>query len=164
MVVRRVVLAAIAHRKSTTSAALVAAAAALAGGGCSPAPPTGLISVTGRVLLDGEPLERGAVSLRPESRETWHQPTGTIAGPEGRYSVFTNGRPGAPPGTYRVVVFANGPVKTPSGAAHPGLPASLVPKRYNDPQTTPLRIVVPPAGPPSSSPPSFDLEIVSDVR
>ncbi len=137
--------------------------------GCSETAPNDLVPVTGRVLLDGKPLESGSVSLRPESRETWHQPTGTLAGPEGTYVVYTSGRPGAPPGTYRVVVFASASARTSAGAAHPGMPKSLIPSRYNDPQSTPLRIVVPsvgssPSSGPSAEPPTFDLEIVSHAR
>lgn len=123
--------------------------------GCSEAPKSNLVPVEGRVTLDGKPLASGSVSLRPESKGTWDQPTGAIA--EGRYTIYTNGQRGAPPGAYRAVVFATESARTPSGAAHPGMPKSVIPKRYNDPQSTPLEVVVAPTAGTSS----YDLEIAS---
>jgi len=125
--------------------------------GCSEPAPTNLVPVEGRVTFDGKPLASGSVSLRPESRETWDQPTGAISGADGHYAVYTNGQRGALPGKYRVVIFASESIKTSTGAAHPGMPKSLIPKRYNDPQSTPLRIVV--SRSPEAS--AYDLEIVS---
>ena len=106
---------------------------------CSQSPPSDLIPVTGRVHLDGQTLVSGSISFRPEARETWHQPTGSITA-EGRYTIYTTSRAGAPPGRYRVVVFAT--EQSRSSEAHPGMPKSIIPKRYNDPQSTPLQVVV----------------------
>src|SRR4051812_3459661 len=61
--------------------------------------------VRGKITLDGQPLPRGSVTLRPETPQAGHQPTGMIE-PAGEYVVYTNRRAGAPPGSYKVVVFA----------------------------------------------------------
>jgi hypothetical protein len=116
--------------------------------------------VEGRITFDGQPLPRGAVTLHAMSTEmTWHQPTGMIE-PAGRYVVYTNGRVGAPPGTYRVVVFASEATTSPDGVARPGLPKSLIPNRYNQPDQTPLRLEV--VAQPVAS--SYDLELSSHEK
>ena len=123
--------------------------------GCAKPAPGGLIAVSGRVTLDGQPLPTGSVSLRAESGpKSWDQPTGTIAS-DGRYVIYTNGHAGAAPGTYRVALFASEAVKTSTGAAHPGLPKSLIPARYNDPGRSPLRLDVKSQSPPGA----YDLEL-----
>lgn len=128
--------------------------------GCAPVPRDVLHPVKGRITLDGKPLPRGAVTLHPESNSTtWHQPTGMIESP-GEYVVYTSGRNGAPPGPYRVVVFATEATTSPDGAARPGLPKSLVPLRYNDPRQTPLRLQV--VAQPTSG--SYTLELSSDEK
>lgn len=128
--------------------------------GCAPAPQEVLHPVKGRITLDGKPLPRGTVTLRPESTSvTWHQPTGVIE-PPGEYVVYTNGRNGAPPGQYQVVVFATEAATSSDGAARPGLPKSLVPPRYNDSKQTPLRLQV--VAQPTSN--SYTLELGSDEK
>jgi hypothetical protein len=119
-----------------------------------------LYPVQGQISFDGQPIPRGAVTLHPASTEsTWHQPTGMIE-PAGRFIVYTNGRVGAPPGSYRVVVFATEAAASPEGAARPGLPKSLIPIRYNKPDQTPLRVEV--VAQPISG--SYDLELGSHEK
>lgn len=116
-----------------------------------------LVFVAGHITLDGQPLPRGSVSLRPLVEGTnWEHPTGLIS--EGRFEVFTRGQRGAPPGEYRVVVFAT--EEATMNGAHPGMPRSLIPPRYNDPQQTPIRWQVKPQSPPDA----FNLELVSHER
>lgn len=113
--------------------------------------------MTGYVLLAGAPLSGGSVTLRPESTQGgWEQPTGSIEA-DGRYQVYTQGRSGAPAGRYVVVVFSTTSKAGASGAAHPGLPSSQIPTRYNDPTQTPLRITVG-----ESTGPAYDLELNRD--
>ena len=139
---------------------LVWTAAISIGSGCSNPSQPGLIPVSGRVTLDGNRLPRGSVSFRPEEgRGGWDQPTGIIS-PDGQYVMFTNNQPGAPPGRYRVLLFASEAATATNGAAHPGLPKSLVPARYHDPQRTPLRLEVTP----SAQPGAYDLELTSHAR
>lgn len=140
--------------------ALVALGASFSLVGCTESKPSDFIPVTGRVTLDGRPLTSGSVSLRAAAGETWHQPTGAISGSDGEFVVYTNGLPGAPPGQYRVIVFASEPASDRGGAAHPGLPRSLVPRRYNDPKATPLQLTVAP--PPA--PTRHDLEVLSHAQ
>lgn len=140
--------------------ALWLALAAVALGGCSREPQLVLLPVEGRVSLDGKPLTNGVVSLRPDSNsDNWHQPTGRID-ENGIYTVFTDGRPGAPEGEYRVVVFSTEtPASGPKGA-HPGLPKSVIPVRYNDPDKSKLRVKVAPDAPADQ----FQLKLTSHAR
>src|SRR5690349_15776348 len=95
--------------------------------GCGSQPKELLHPIKGRITLDGKPLPRGSVSLRAELGATvGHQPTGMIE-PAGEFVVYTNGQAGAPPGNYRVVVFATEDTVSPDGSARPGLPKSLIP-------------------------------------
>lgn len=126
--------------------------------GCGSTGDPPLVVVRGRILLDGRPLPRGSVALRSDvPGNAGHQPTGMINRP-GEYIVYTNGRAGAPAGTYRVTVFASEAAVSSTGAAHPGLPRSIIPIRYNQPQETPLRLKVAP----QSLPAAYDLELKSD--
>lgn len=113
--------------------------------------------VKGRVTLDDAPLDHGSLTLRPNDSDSWDHPTGMIRD-DGTYDVYTNGKAGAPPGTYRVVAFVTEDLPRSDGAAHPGMPESIIPARYNDPERTPLRLEVtasPVAG-------TYDLRLTSD--
>jgi hypothetical protein len=57
-------------------------------------------------------------------------------------------------------VFASEPLTNADGTAHPGLPQSIIPARYNQPDATPLRLTV--TERPSST--SYDLELKSHVE
>ena len=108
--------------------------------GCGPAGPV-LHEVRGSVKFAGAPLTTGVVSLRGDKgNSTLHQPTGTIDA-SGRYRIYTTGKPGAPPGWYRVVVFATEPTVD-TGKVSPGMPKSIIPIRYNNANTSPLEIEV----------------------
>lgn len=112
----------------------------LVSAGCGSSTPA-LHEVRGSVRFGDAPLTTGVVSLRADKQNTTlHQPTGTIES-SGRYRIFTSGKPGAPPGAYRVVVFATEPTVD-TGKVSPGLPKSLIPTRYNNPSTSPLEFEV----------------------
>lgn len=121
--------------------------------GCNDTGPK-LMPVSGRITLDGKPLPRGSVSLRTD--EHWEQPAGSIDA-DGKYVMYTQGKAGVPPGSYRVVVFATEAAHDADGKAHPGLPVSIIPATYNDPATTPLTIEVT-----LTSRAPFDLELFRD--
>lgn len=114
------------------SGLLALAAAALSVGckGEGPLPP-----VAGTVTVGGRPVPSGTVTFYPDASRgnaTPHLPTGIIeAG--GRFEVrLPQDRKGAPPGWYRVVVFA-------ANDPQPGRPLTFfVNKRYTDPGSTPL--------------------------
>lgn len=103
-----------------------------------------LFPVSGKVSYQGKALPRGSVTLhgdRSKGNTTDHHPTGRI-GPDGTFKIYlTAGREGAPPGWYKVVIFATEEDR-PSAAAHPGLPPTIIPKTYNKADTTPLAIEV----------------------
>lgn len=126
--------------------------AAMAGCNGESGPP--LVPVTGMVLLNGKPLTTGgSVSFRDETGLV--QPTGEI-GADGIYQLLHGGRVGAPPGSYRVVVFASEP-EGKSGGGHGGLPRLIIHKKYTDPKTTPLRVDVRK----DASPDAYDLTVTN---
>jgi hypothetical protein len=117
-----------------------------------------LAPVRGVIFFDGMPLDHGSITLRPDGpRGSWEHPTGMI-GPDGVYTVYTGAKPGAPPGMYRVVVFVTEQADA-DDAAHPGMPKSIIPARYNDPELTPLRLDVMTSAPAGA----YRLELVSDA-
>ncbi len=104
------------------------------------------------------PLGHGSLTLRPDGPDkSWEHPTGMI-GPDGVYTVYTGGKPGAHPGMYRVVVFVTEETDS-NDPAHPGMPKSIIPARYNDPELTPLRLDVMA----SALAGAYRLELVSDA-
>jgi hypothetical protein len=127
--------------------------------GCSKPEPDNLHTVRGTILLDGKPLPRGSVSLRAMDQSSWEQPTGVVD-ENGQFTMFTQGQEGVAPGQYKVIVFATEAAFDEAGKPHPGLPRSLIPVCYNDPEKTPLRLEV--AG--TSPPPQYDLELSSHAK
>jgi hypothetical protein len=120
--------------------------AVLLAAGCGPKVET-FPPVAGKVTVKGETLRKGTVSFRPDATKgngTSHHPTGEIDG-EGNYVLFTTGKKGAPPGWYRVLVFADG---NPNPA--PGKPSQwLHHPKYTSEKTTDVWVEVvekPPPG------------------
>jgi hypothetical protein len=123
--------------------------------------------VEGKVTLDNKPLTGGSVTFYPEPKGT--DPVAAVGmgyiGSDGSYSLKTMmGKPGAPPGKYKVVVTppAGGGQNMDPGAAvqakpSAAAPVSAIPKTYADPETTRLSVEVvasPAAG-------AYDLKLVS---
>jgi hypothetical protein len=107
--------------------------------------------VSGTVAIAGQPLTSGSVSFHPDASRgntSQHHPTGTI-NVDGTYQLYTTGKKGAPPGWYKVLVFATDK-SGPTGGAHPGMPSSLVHARYGSEKTTDLVIEVVPQPPPGA--------------
>lgn len=132
-------------RRSSARCFAWVALAALAISGCWGDDDEPLYPVAGRVSFAGRPLSSGTVSFRPDAARgnaSLHQPTGAIDS-QGHYEVFTTGREGAPAGWYKVVVFAHEPLSVSTGA-HPAMPKSIIPERYNHPVKTPLSLEVKP--------------------
>jgi hypothetical protein len=103
------------------------------------------------VAVAGQPLTSGSVSFHPDASRgntSQHHPTGTINA-DGTYQLYTTGKKGAPPGWYKVLVFAT-EKSGPNGGAHPGMPSSLVHARYGSEKTTDLVIEVVPQPPPGA--------------
>ncbi len=93
-------------------------------------------SVSGRVTLDGEPLDTGTVTFHPVG----DGPTayGGIH-PNGSYQAKTGTQPGMPPGEYRVTVLA----ATEPPTDGPSVPGEMItPSHYADPEQSGLRVTV----------------------
>src|SRR5262245_16960082 len=107
--------------------------------GCAQKPSEILHPVKGRITVDKAPVHTGNVTFYPDQSKgtgSGHLPTGLLD-LAGNYELFVpGGRKGAPPGWYKVVVYA---VDDPQ----PGKPNKyLVNKKYADVDTTTLRIEV----------------------
>ena len=79
------------------------------------------VPVVGKVTVGGKPVKAGSVSFRPDKakgNKSVQEPFGEIDA-DGNYKMFTGKKEGAPPGWYRVAVFAGEPVEVGnlSGAA-----------------------------------------------
>lgn len=77
-------------------------------------------------------VKKGTVQLRADQakgNKTWEQPCGTIQS-DGTYELTTNGKPGAPPGWYRVLVLADNfqVVDPPPSPVWPNYPEGFLPK------------------------------------
>jgi hypothetical protein len=89
---------------------LVLASCALLSG-CGGGNELGLVPVSGKILVDGQPLTnvpQGGVSFfadQAKGNNTMHIPTGIIDA-EGNYELITGGEKGAPVGAYKVLVNA----------------------------------------------------------
>jgi len=102
---------------------------------------TGLHPVSGTVMVNGEPMMAGSVTLHPDG--TRGNSSLEICGGrvrDGKYEILTGQKRGAPPGFYRVVVVStnysgdNPPPKGPTAE----MPRSLIDPKYSSPGTTPL--------------------------
>lgn len=102
--------------------------------GCGPGNPLGRQPLSGRIALDGKPLDDGNIRFLPE------QSSGISSGAtisNGQYSLRT--LQGLPPGKYKVQIFAADRTKdaTPvaSAGGFPPPQRERIPSRYNT-QTT----------------------------
>jgi hypothetical protein len=89
-----------------------------------------MVPVTGRIMVNGEPLATGFVMAKRVRDQTM-----SISGldKEGRFVLSTNGTDGAWTGTHKLVVRA---------MTNEMPPSSLIPGKYTDESTTPLSIDV----------------------
>jgi len=105
--------------------------------------------VSGHITLNGQPFihETTAVLFKPDKSKGNNsalEPVGK-ADDDGIYSVTTNGRSGAPPGWYKVVVTAHdGKWFASTEKGHDRRPAvgSLLPQKYGLASTTDLAVEV----------------------
>lgn len=107
-------------------------------------------AVSGRVTLDGKPLDTGTVTFHP----TGGGPTayGGIH-PNGTYRVKTGTQQGLPPGEYRVTVLA----ATEPPTDGPSVPGQMItPARYADPNQSGFQFTV------ARGSNQIDLELNSD--
>src|SRR5262249_8865344 len=101
------------------------------------------IPVTGTVNYQDKLLETGVVVLvadRTKGNMTKHEPRGPIMD-DGTFEMETAGKPGAPPGWYRVKIHANQPQSEDPKKMY-ARTASLIPPKYGDPATSGLTVEV----------------------
>ena len=116
--------------------------------GCGPDNPYGTVAVTGKITVNGEPMEGITVTFVPDSPEGVSAFGRTDAG--GNYQLTTGGAPfgtGAIPGTYSVtfskVQAAEGQSladfqagnAAPSPPSGPPQAVHLIPQKYDSPRT-----------------------------
>lgn len=104
--------------------------------------------VEGKVLVEGEPLAHGSFLLKPDAAKgnnskLDHEPAGLVES-AGVYRIYTNKRPGAPAGWYKVVVIGQEPID-PNNPYAPR--KAFINAKYNSEQTTDVRIEVTPNAP-----------------
>ena len=100
------------------------------------------LSVKGKITIGDAPLTKGTVAFFPDKAKgnTVKGVAGGNIDAQGYYELFTDKKPGAPLGSYKVVVAAE---SEPSDAKNPySTRKSLVNEKYTKPDTTPLTIEV----------------------
>jgi hypothetical protein len=99
------------------------------------------VPVSGKVLLDNQPLTKGVVMFHADTAKgnaTRETPSGEIDA-EGRYELHTGKSRGAPPGWYRVSVFSEKPGEINRGVNGP---KPLYNEKYERDDRTPLHVEV----------------------
>jgi len=96
--------------------------------------------VTGKVTSGGTPLKNGGVRFVPDgATKLPGEPAGEIK-EDGTYTLTYQGKPGAPAGTYKVVVNSS----EPSNPKDPySVPKSSINSKYNTAESTTLSVTVP---------------------
>jgi hypothetical protein len=134
-------------RRDLTRAAAVALLAGLLAAGCGDDVGK-TYPVSGMVTIDGTPFagKTGTVMFVPDrdrGNTSDYEPGGTVDA-DGRYTLYTKARRGAPAGWYKVVVtgIAEAPPAGKGPLTQRPAPRSLVPARYGQAGTTPLAVEV----------------------
>jgi hypothetical protein len=105
--------------------------------------------VSGKVTFNDKPLtaKTTMVLFKPDASKgntSSFEPAGTVDA-DGNYKLLTQGKTGAPPGWYQVVVTARddaAPVHPNGPKQHRPVAKSLLPSKYGQPQTSGLAIEV----------------------
>jgi hypothetical protein len=102
-----------------------------------------LVPVEGNALVDGQPLATGSLSFEPDANKgntSQAKPAGLVE--NGKYKVFTAGKPGAPLGWYKITAVAEEPIDP----KNPYVPRkSLINMKYVKESDLALEIVEKPA-------------------
>jgi hypothetical protein len=105
---------------------------------CESDPVGKTVPVKGKVMVNGKPLTTGNVVFWPDEAKGNKLsgnllPTSKIA-EDGTYDLVTKGKPGAPPGAYKITVNA----QTEVDSTKPETAKKLVPDKYTSKDKTPL--------------------------
>jgi hypothetical protein len=99
--------------------------------------------VSGRITVEGKALPKGNVLFIPDvkagTKHMYHP--GAVIDADGRYELSNEGRPGAPAGTYRVVILAT--FKPIPERPQDWVPDWMTHVRYTDAASTDLVATVP---------------------
>lgn len=125
---------------------LVAILGLFAVSGCKGPKIKGLVPVQGIVIYNGEPLDGATVGFTPKEFKPGDRLGTGKTDSQGRFELRTIGELGVLPGEYTVVIIKNA-TSPGTQAPLPGRPVppvikSLIPKRYSDPKTSDLNVVV----------------------
>jgi hypothetical protein len=91
--------------------------------------------VEGKVTVDDKAIAAGSVAFHPdESKGNKSKKVAVGDITDGSYKLFTDGKPGAPPGWYKVTIAAQTQVDSDKAE----LAKSLVADKFTDPMETPL--------------------------
>ena len=99
-----------------------------------------LVPVSGQVTINGKAAKSGWVTFKPDKKSgnTFNgEPSGEINS-SGKYTIQTNGKPGAPLGAYKVLVN----LAPPTTEDNTKVKASTGNPTYMHPDTTPLKVEV----------------------
>ncbi|MBS0203534.1 MAG: hypothetical protein JSS49_11585 [Planctomycetes bacterium] len=101
-----------------------------------------LVKVTGKVTLDGKPLPKGDISF-VSADNPGKGYTGTIDSSGGFSLAYSQSAQGALPGNYKVRIAAvDGGGGTMGAKGEVSEPKSLIPEKYNNPETSTLTATV----------------------
>lgn len=111
--------------------------------GCGPATPFPVANVEGSVTYQGQPLGHGRVAFLPEAGTPGPAAVGVIQ-PNGSFRIRTAGFDGAAIGNHLVTVHCRGEsiAKEDQNSAVLQIPNSLIPVKYSNTETSPLRFEV----------------------
>lgn len=133
--------------------------------GCGDGDRPSLVNVTGKVLIDGQPLEGASVFLKraDSSDPKFRRPSRATTNAQGEFSPKTYGdAEGLPVGKYKVgVMKTEYAEKLPENfnsenpAATPVKMRWLIPKAYSDPETSGLTVEITSSG---MTPPAIQLD------
>ena len=98
-------MALITSRAGSVLASLLCVALLFCLSGCGSS--SSLLPVEGKVTVDGQALTRGSIAFHPDAKKqnTLKKALGGEI-KDGTYTIYTDGKPGAPPGWYNVTVAA----------------------------------------------------------
>jgi hypothetical protein len=142
------------HQRRQKKGAFILGAIFLACLGCQSAQEP-LFPVQGQVKHEGKLLTTGTVVLHPDATKdnaSQHEPRGVIDA-EGRFTIRTHPREGAPPGWYKISVIA---MEQTQDADNPyAIPKSLIPEKFGKPDESGLFFEVRKDAPPGA----YDLDL-----